>query len=75
VGGGLRSGTPLKTIALNQRYSDSYVARIIPLAGLSPRIQTAIVNGDQPTNLTLETLVRAKPPLDWEVQERQLGFT
>ncbi len=72
--GELRKGTPLKTIALNQKYSDRHVARIIPLAGLSPRIQTAIVDGDQPAQLTLETLVRAKLPLDWKVQERQLGF-
>lgn len=71
----LRRGVPLKTIASTKGFSDSYVARIIPLAGLSPRIQAAIIDGDQPINLTLEALVRAKLPLDWSIQERLFGFT
>jgi len=70
----LRIGTPLNAIATTQGFSNSYVARIIPLAGLSPRIQTSIIDGDQPAELTLETLVQTKLPLDWQAQERMLGF-
>lgn len=72
--GALRGGTPLKTIASTQGCSAGYLARIIPLAGLSPKIQTAIVDGDQPASLTLETLVRGQVPLEWSVQERLFGF-
>lgn len=70
----LRIGTPLNAITTTHGFSNSYVARIIPLAGLSPRIQTAIIDGDQPVELTLETLVRTNLPLDWQAQERMLGF-
>ena len=70
----LRRGAPLKAIARNRDHSESYVARIIPLATLSPRIQTAIVDGTQPVALTLETLVRTRIPLGWANQERLFGF-
>ncbi len=39
------------------------MARIIPLIGLSPRIQATLLAGTQPTDLTLERLVRA--PCRW----------
>ena len=70
----LRSGPPINAIATTHGFSNSYVARIIPLAGLSPRIQTAIMDDDQPAELTLESLVRAKLPLGWQAQERLFGF-
>jgi hypothetical protein len=40
---------------------------------LSTKIQNAIVTGSQPLELNLETLVRARLPLDWSDQERCLG--
>ena len=64
---------PLKALANDVGYSESYLARVIPLASLSPRIQQAIVEGTQPVTLTLETLVRARLPLDWTDQERLFG--
>jgi DNA invertase Pin-like site-specific DNA recombinase len=70
----LRRGAPLKAIARNRDHSESYVARIIPLATLSPRIQTAIIDGTQPVALTLETLVRTRIPLGWADQERLFVF-
>jgi ParB-like chromosome segregation protein Spo0J len=70
----LRAGIPLRDIARREGRSESYVARLIPLAMLSPRIQDAVVRGTQPTELSLETLVRANLPLDWSEQERRFGF-
>ena len=71
----LKSGTTLKAIADREGFSESYVARIIPLATLSPGIQEAIVTGTQPLELTLETLVRARLPLDWISQEKRFRLT
>jgi len=68
----LRSGTRLKTIACDAGVTERYAARIIPLNCLSPGLQQAIVDGTQPTTLTLERLIRNKLPLDWDAQERML---
>ncbi len=70
----MRTGLALKAIAHQDGVSESYVARIVPLAMLSPRIQQAIVAGTQPLDLTLETLVRTRLPLDWSDQDRRFGF-
>lgn len=66
----LRDGTTLKAIAADGKVTDRYVARIIPLACLSPSIQKAIVVGTHPVTLTLAELIRKKLPLDWAAQER-----
>ncbi|MGY6633208.1 MAG: hypothetical protein ACXIU8_05635 [Alkalilacustris sp.] len=71
----LKAGVALTDIADRARASVSYVGRIIPLATLSPRIQEAILMGIQPLDLSLETFVRSRPPLDWAEQERRFGFT
>ncbi|MDH3666994.1 MAG: recombinase family protein [Paracoccaceae bacterium] len=71
----LKSGATLNAIADRAGLSKSYVARIIPLATLSPRIQEAVVVGNQPLELTLETLVRTQLPLDWARQEERFGFS
>jgi hypothetical protein len=73
--GRLRAGTPLSVLARAEGVSERYMARIIHLAGLSPRIQDAIAHGRQPVDLTLKDLLRTHPPLDWDVQEREIGFT
>ena len=56
----LKSGTALNAIADREGLSKSHVARIIPLATLSPGIQEAVVTGTQLLGLTLETLVRLR---------------
>ncbi|CUH39100.1 DNA-invertase hin [Jannaschia seosinensis] len=68
----LRRGTPLNVIAAEAGSTERYVARIIALAGLSPRLQTAIAEGTQPVTLTLAALIRSKLPLDWAAQERMI---
>jgi len=45
-----------------------------PLALLAPDIVEAICVGQQPPDLTLETLVYADLPRDWIDQRRVFGF-
>ncbi|SDL26049.1 recombinase family protein [Aliiruegeria lutimaris] len=70
----LKSGTPLKRLASEVKTSERYVARIIALSGLSPKIQTAIIDGTQPVDLTLQRLLRNTLPLNWTAQEQVFGF-
>lgn len=73
--GKLKAGKPLREIADHAGYTDRYIRRIISLISLSPRIQTAILDGTQPTELNLETLVRGNVPLDWNHQDRLFEMT
>ena len=70
----VKSGRPIKHIAAENGKPESYVARILPLALLSPKIQEVIVAGTQPVALTLEQVSRMQLPLDWHAQERMLGL-
>ncbi|MCV2880387.1 recombinase family protein [Sedimentimonas flavescens] len=70
----LRSGLSLKDLAARAGTSERYAARVIPLATLSPKIQGAILKGEQPVELTLESLLRITLPLDWKEQEHLLGI-
>lgn len=70
----LQAGTSLGELAQRAKVSERYMAKILPLAGLSSRIQTAIVEGNQPLDLTLARLLRDPLPLDWQAQERGLGI-
>lgn len=71
----LKSGTPIKDIARANRCSDSYARRVIPLATLSPKLQSAILEGTLPVPITLETFIRADIPLDWTDQEARFGIS
>ncbi|MEJ6391241.1 recombinase family protein [Gymnodinialimonas ulvae] len=70
----LKTGTPMVQIAEEAKVSARYVAKLVPLTGLSPRIQSAIIAGSQPIDMTLESLVRRPPPLDWAEQHRRFGI-
>ena len=72
--GEMKGGMSIRAVASKASMSESYVARILPLAFLSPRIQQAILGGTHPIEMTLETLVRTTLPNDWPAQERLLGF-
>ncbi|MEM7232842.1 MAG: hypothetical protein AAF517_11730 [Planctomycetota bacterium] len=50
----------------------SYVRRILELSSLSPDIIEAIVEGREPSGLSLERMRRV--PVDWNEQKIQLGF-
>ena len=70
----LKTGTPIKDIARANKCSDSYARRIIPLATLSPKLQSAILDGTLADHITLETFIRADIPLDWKDQEARFGI-
>lgn len=60
----------LGAIASAEEVTDRYVARLLPLALLSPHIVTSIVRGTQPPDLTVETLTKnCKLPIAWSDQE------
>ena len=53
---------------------NSYVVRILKLTTLAPDIIEAILNGEEPSGLSLARLVRTFP-LDWERQRVLFGLT
>lgn len=69
----LRSGTPLGEIARREGHADAYIRTRAQLAFLSPRLQTAILDGTLPPQLTTKRLIARSLPLDWSVQERIFG--
>jgi hypothetical protein len=54
--------------------SASYVRRLSRLAFLAPDIQQAIVDGEQPSAVNLERLMRLDLPLSWQRQRELLAF-
>ncbi len=70
----LRNGRPLGEIAVATGHAESYIRTRSQLAFLSPAIQSAILEGRQPTDLTLERIIRKPVPLDWDAQARLYGF-
>ena len=53
----------------------SYATRLHRLTLLAPNIVSAILNGDQPPELTARRLMDdTRLPLDWNEQRRTLGF-
>ncbi|MEH6835446.1 recombinase family protein [Falsihalocynthiibacter arcticus] len=70
----MKSGSSVKQVSITTSLSDSYIMRIIPMAFLSPKIQQSIIEGTQPVEMTLETITRAKLPMEWQAQESMLGF-
>lgn len=53
---------------------EPYLRKLSKLAFLAPDIQRAILEGRQPTGLTLADLLSANIPLDWHAQRQMLGF-
>jgi len=65
----------VRDIAEREKTHPADVSRILPLAFLAPDIVTAILNGEQPVDLTPQKLKRLRDlPLDWQDQKRVLGF-
>lgn len=52
---------------------NSYVARTLKLTTLAPDIVTAIINGEEPSGLSLSQLVLSFP-VDWGEQREHFGF-
>lgn len=69
----LKSGTPLKTLVAETGHSEPYLRARIPLAFLSPALQSAILEGSQRPDLSVASLIADDMPLDWAEQERRFG--
>jgi DNA invertase Pin-like site-specific DNA recombinase len=64
-------------LAQREGMSGSYATRLIRLAFLAPDIVTAILNGEQPEDLTAARVLQACRrglPLDWQEQRQALGI-
>ena len=61
-------------IAVGAAPPSAHNRKLCLLAFLAPDIQSAILNGRQPQNLTLEQLTSEELPLGWAEQRRALGF-
>lgn len=70
----MRGGKPHGEIAAATRHSQSYIRTRAQLAYLAPAIQSAILDGRQPADLTLERIIRKPVPLDRDAQARLYGF-
>jgi site-specific DNA recombinase len=66
-----KSGLPLCQIAVRAGHSERYIARVITMISLSPKIQTAILDGTQPVDLSLEHMMQNPIPLGWSEQEQR----
>ena len=56
-------------------HARNHLARLARFAFLSPEITTAILEGSQPTGLSVRKLIRtADLPMDWKQQKHLLGF-
>jgi site-specific DNA recombinase len=65
----------LEEIAKDEKMVASYATRLFRLTLLAPNIVGAILNGNQPPELTARKLMDdTRLPLDWNEQRRALGF-
>lgn len=64
----------ISELAMNLDVDNSYVARILKLSTLAPDIVEAILNGEEPTGLSLAKLTKTFPT-DWDEQRAMFGFT
>lgn len=64
----------LNQLAKQEKRCRTQLARLLRLSWLSPSIVTAILGGNQPTNLNRVRLLSCNFPVDWSDQEILLGF-
>lgn len=60
----------LESIAKAEGVKSAYAARLIRAAFLAPDLKRAILDGEQPFGLTLQTMMTRDVPLDWDDQRR-----
>ena len=61
----------IEEIAKAEKINTSYISRILRLTLLSPEIVEMILDGRQPTAMTLKSLQK-RFPVDWEAQREML---
>ena len=65
----------VRDLAIRDGVNQGDVSRILPLGLLAPDIVEAILDGRQPTELTVTRLKRVRDlPISWAEQRRRLGF-
>jgi len=69
----LRRIASFSEIAKREGQGERHIRLLAPLAFVSPRIITAIVDGSAPADLTVTGLARALP-YSWAVQEQAIGL-
>jgi len=71
-----REHTSINDIATYENMDKGDVSRTLPLAFLAPSIVSDIISGQQPVDMTPDSLRRktAHLPLDWNEQRQFLGF-
>jgi hypothetical protein len=68
----LLEGTTLEALCKESGVSDRYIQRLLPLAFLAPRVVTDIVEGNYPSDLTLQRLLGSLK-LSWRDQAGAMG--
>ena len=67
--------TSIRDLAVKVGNNERYVAWVLTLRFLAPKITEAILAGRQPTELTIDRLIkRTRLPMDWTEQAKTLGF-
>ena len=64
----------IRALARDAGVTNRYVRKLLPMAFLAPDIVDAILDGRQPRDLSLESLVNTSIPRRWADQRRQFGF-
>jgi len=64
----------ISELAKKFRVDASYLFRILRLTLLAPDIIEAILDGNEPSGLSLAKLTCREPPMLWEDQRRGYGF-
>ena len=66
---------PFAALAKQEGVSRSYFTRVVRLSYLAPDITQAILDGNQPPNLSADKLLaHSRLPLAWHEQRMLLGF-
>ena len=71
---GIDLSNPRAPIPDAKGMGDPYLRKLSAISFLAPDIQRAILEGRQPTGLTLGNLLATSLPLDWQKQREMLGF-
>lgn len=69
----IKAGERIIDIATREGTDKTNIRRRLELAFLSPKLVEMILKGEQPTELTLDRLMKADIPMDWNEQERFIG--
>jgi site-specific DNA recombinase len=69
----IERGQSFGAIARREGKAVRHVRHLAPLAFVSPRIITAVIDGTAPTGLTA-TALASRLPCSWADQEQQLGL-